>query len=144
QILKWPIGIPRLAKARKLAHRPEPAAVHGGIDSAGIRELTGSSEIGMGVPPLEVVRSIEARDLQAGQGGKPRLALVHPQTPLGVRLEGIACPSRLTVRIEPPAGLSPQPASLHVFAQERAGAKLRIAQVLVQHLADREDGIEPD
>src|SRR5271166_4698096 len=48
------------------------------------------------------------------------------------------------VVVEPSAGLAAVPAGLDVFHQQRAGAVFAIGQPLVQHLHDRQAGIEAD
>src|SRR5215468_6944712 len=53
-------------------------------------------------------------------------------------------PSSLLVDVEPAPGLLPQPARVHVLAQERTGAVLRISQPAVHHLRDEEHRVQPD
>ena len=43
------------AEAGVLAHRPEPAPVHRGMDAAGVREAPGSPQLGVGIPTVEII-----------------------------------------------------------------------------------------
>src|SRR5579885_3081396 len=46
--------------------------------------------------------------------------------------------------VEAAAGLSAEPAGLDIFHQQRTGPVFRIRESLVQHLHDREAGVEAD
>src|SRR6478752_4407895 len=54
-----------------------------------------------------------------------------------------SCPC-LAVLVEPAAGLAAEPSCLDVLAPQRAGPELRIAEAVVQHLEDRQAGVEAD
>src|SRR6185503_18075412 len=73
EVAEADVRLLRRPEAGELAHRPEPAAVHGGIDTAreGIR--AGPAEIAL-VVELDVVRRIERLVLDAGDG-REELAL---------------------------------------------------------------------
>ena len=58
------VGLLRVAEAGELADRPGAAAVAGGVEPAGERELAG---------PLAVVGAVRRLDLDAGQRGEVRL-----------------------------------------------------------------------
>ena len=68
------VGLPRRAEAGELAHGPEPAAVHGGVDAARERILTRITEIGFGVETVEAVGRVERVDGDAADGGGRLLA----------------------------------------------------------------------
>src|ERR1019366_4395916 len=48
----------------------------------------------------------------------------------------------LRIIVEPAAGLAAQPSGLDVFHQQRAGAVLAVRQPVIQHLHDRQAGIQ--
>ena len=68
------VGLPRRAEARKLAHRPEPAAVHGGMDAAREGVLTGVAEIGVVVEAVQALRRVERLDRDAADRRRRRFA----------------------------------------------------------------------
>ncbi len=78
------VGFEGGAEAGVLAHGPEAAAVHGGIDAAGKGEFSGIAEGGFGVPVGEIFFSVETIDvrpervanLSLRSGGAADLALV--------------------------------------------------------------------
>ena len=49
------------AEAGELAHGPEPAAIHGGMDAARERILAGIAEVGFGVEAVEAFGRVERR-----------------------------------------------------------------------------------
>ena len=69
------VGFDCGAKAGVLAHGPEAAAVHGGIDAASEGEFAGITENGFGIPVGEVFFGIEAIDGNAGGRGEFLFAL---------------------------------------------------------------------
>ncbi len=69
------VGFGGGAEAGVLAHGPEAAAVHGGIDAAGVGEFAGIAESNFGVPTGEIFFGVETIDGQAGEGGEFFLAL---------------------------------------------------------------------
>src|SRR5262249_61954486 len=67
------VGLPGGAEAGELAHGPEPAAVHGGVDAAGERVLAGVAEVGVRVEAVEAFRGGQRLDGgPAGRGGRRR------------------------------------------------------------------------
>src|SRR5207302_5790325 len=95
----------------ELAHRPEPASIHGRIDAAGVGELAGTSEIALRVPGLEVVRRIDTGDVKLGEGCEACLALVHRSLPptLTLPLKGGGMGGGVRVRGGTPGGFWGQP-----------------------------------
>src|SRR5438128_2568492 len=85
------------AEAGELAHRPEPAAIHRGVDAARERIDARVAELAL-VVELEAVRGVERLDLEPGDG-REELAL-----PFGSGLVELAPP--LACRVELPAILS--------------------------------------
>src|SRR5262245_19143012 len=79
----------------------------------------------------------EARTLDTEPRGKSRTP--QPPAPLARRHRLLAA-----IVVEAALGLAPQPARLDVFHQQRTGPVLGIGETLIQHLHDREAGIEPD
>src|SRR5439155_13335514 len=82
-------------EASELAHRPEPAAVHGRIDPARVGRLAGASEVGLRSPALQIIKGIDPRDRQAGQRGESWLTLFH-QSPSACHCEEHSRRSNLT------------------------------------------------
>src|SRR5206468_3035087 len=128
QILEAPVSVFRRPETGELAHCPEPTAVHGWIDAAGVGELAGPPEVRLRIPTLQVIRRIQTRNLKTGEGCEACLALVHRNLPPTLPLEGESKVGVSRIGVEPSAGLTAQPARLHVLAKERAGPELGIAQ----------------
>ncbi len=96
------VSLVRFLRGREagvLPHRPQPAAVHGGLDAASERELAGSAEIGGRIPAGEVIGRadrvhgpIVARLVRSPAGASPRRVrlLVLRQRQHRVRGRGIA------------------------------------------------------
>src|SRR5215468_304581 len=53
-------------------------------------------------------------------------------------------PSSPLVDVEATPGLLPQPAGVHVLAQQRARTVLGVAEAAVHHLGDEQNGVEAD
>ncbi len=70
QITKALIGVFGGAEAGELAHGPEAAAIHGGMNAAGVRRLARVAEIFLGRPIREIGGSVEALDRIVGDGGE--------------------------------------------------------------------------
>ncbi len=64
------VGIFGRAEARELPHRPKPAAVHGGMNSAGVRRLAREAEIVLGVPIRQIRFRVQAANRIPGNGGE--------------------------------------------------------------------------
>ena len=79
------VGLLDRAEARELAHRPQPPAVHRGVDAAGVGELARMAEVAVGVPALEVLLGVERLD------GLPRDGL-EERVPLGLLPVGLVLP----------------------------------------------------
>jgi hypothetical protein len=62
QELKALVRLRSAPKARELAHSPQPAAVHGGVDAARERILAGVAELGIGVEIVEAIGRVECFD----------------------------------------------------------------------------------
>ena len=75
QIAKAAIGILGRAEARELAHGPQPAAIHRGVNAARVRRLAGIAEIALGIPIREVGLGVEPPNRIARDGGEFRRAL---------------------------------------------------------------------
>ncbi len=69
------VGVLGGAEAGELAHGPHSAAMHGGVNAAGVGRLTGEAEVAGGVPVFEVGRGVEAANGVAGDGRELGLAL---------------------------------------------------------------------
>src|SRR5207302_1448149 len=65
------VGLARRAEAGELAHGPQPAAVHAGVDAARERVLAGVAEVVLGVEAetFKVVGGVEGGDGDAADGG---------------------------------------------------------------------------
>src|SRR6185503_19796778 len=63
-----------------------------------------------------------------------------------VRVPGSTCRnwSVPAIVVEAAASLFADPAGLHVFHEERAGAVFGVREAFVQNLHDRQAGVEPD
>ena len=68
------VGLPRRAEAGELAHGPQPAAVHGGVDAAREGILPGIAEVGFGIEVAEVFGRVQGVDGHAADGGGRLLA----------------------------------------------------------------------
>jgi hypothetical protein len=68
------VGLPRRAKAGKLPHRPQPAAIHRGVDAPRVGILAGETERGLVVEVLQAVGRVKRLDRRAadGRGGLHR------------------------------------------------------------------------
>ena len=75
QIAIAPVGVGGVAEAGVLAHRPQAAAVHAGLDAAGEGELAGIAQLALVVPVRQVVGTVQRLDLRAGARLEPLLAL---------------------------------------------------------------------
>src|ERR1700676_5558570 len=64
------VGFDSGAEAGVLAHGPEAAAVHGGIDAAGVREFAGVAESGVGIPVAEACFGVQAVWRKARERGE--------------------------------------------------------------------------
>src|SRR5690606_20593870 len=78
------VGLLRVGEAGVLAHGPEAAAVHGGLDAAGEGELAGVAQALVVVPLRQVLRTVERLYLVAGLRLKAWLALLEALRRLGV------------------------------------------------------------
>ena len=79
QCLEPSIGLLGGAEPGVLAHRPRPAAVHGGMRTTGERVLAGLTQAFLRVPSLEVVRPVADGDgVAAGGATILFVALRHP------------------------------------------------------------------
>ena len=77
------VGLSRGGEARVLAHGPRPARVHGRVDAAGERELTGLAEFPRRIESRRLPRAVYRLDWQPGL----RLASHEPRiSALGLRL----------------------------------------------------------
>ena len=56
------VGLFGGGEAGVLAHRPEPPAIHGRLDAAGVGILAGEAELLGGIPVGEILRRVERRD----------------------------------------------------------------------------------
>lgn len=70
QVMVAFVGIFRRAEAGKLAHRPELAPVHVGMNAAGIRKLARMADIAQCVDMGDVVGSVELLDRFSANGCK--------------------------------------------------------------------------
>src|SRR6266704_2090512 len=68
------VGFDGGAEAGVLAHGPEAAAVHGGIDAAGERKFAGITEGGFGIPVGEMFFVVQAIHGKARESGESLLA----------------------------------------------------------------------
>ena len=66
------VGFLGVAETRVLAHRPEAAAIHRGLDASGVRELAGKAELREIVPAVHVLGCVEGID-QLAVGGIERI-----------------------------------------------------------------------
>ena len=70
------VGLLSVGEAGVLAHRPEPAAVHGGLDAPGVRVLAGVAKLLVVVPLGEVFGAVERLELGPRGALEARLALL--------------------------------------------------------------------
>src|SRR5579864_7660022 len=75
QIAKARIRVFGCSETRELAHGPKLAAVHRGVDAAGVRRLPGKTEIALRVPPSKIGLCVEASDWIARDGSEVRVAI---------------------------------------------------------------------
>ena len=68
------VGFDGRAEAGILAHGPEAAAVHRGIDSARVRKFAGVAEAGFRIPAGEIFFGVKRIDGKAGKSGEFFLA----------------------------------------------------------------------
>src|SRR5438093_11904026 len=68
EVPESPVGLLRRRHPGVLAHGPKPAPVHRGVDAPGVRRLAGPAEITGRFEALEISRSIDGLDLDAGVG----------------------------------------------------------------------------
>ena len=66
---------PRPRRAGEHPHRPQPSPMAGGVDAAGEQRGARLPEVALRVPATQVVRCVEAVDLDPRLGREPRLAL---------------------------------------------------------------------
>src|SRR5262249_59916205 len=67
------VGLPGGAEAGELAHGPQAAAVHRGVDAAGEGVLSRVAEVGFGVEAVEAVGRVQGVDgYAADRGGRLR------------------------------------------------------------------------
>ena len=67
------VGLLGVAKARELAHRPKPVAVHAGVDAARVRILARQREIAREVEIGNVIRTVERlAAARRRSSGRPR------------------------------------------------------------------------
>ncbi len=66
QILITLVGFLRRPKPRKLSHRPQLAAVAGGVNAANVRELARVADLSVVVDPLHILRRIQPLDRPPG------------------------------------------------------------------------------
>ena len=83
QVTEPAVGLLGRREARVLAHRPEAAAVHRGLDAAGERVLAGSAEVAVLVEASRVGRGVEVSDDEARRSLESRLALGRSLERLG-------------------------------------------------------------
>src|SRR5262249_58972412 len=74
QELETLVGLPGRAEAGELPHGPQPAAVHGGVDAAGVRVLAGEAEFRVGVKAVEAFGGVQGVDGDPANGGGRLLA----------------------------------------------------------------------
>src|SRR5437762_5452168 len=75
QCLVARVGLLRRAEAGELPHRPELAAVAGGVNAARVRKLAGVRDVARVVDRLDVLSRVEALDRAAGDRRELRRAL---------------------------------------------------------------------
>ena len=75
EVAKALIGVFGRAEAGELAHRPQPSAMHGGMNAAGVGRLTGEAQVAVGVPAGEIGGSVKTPDRISGNCGEFGLAL---------------------------------------------------------------------
>ncbi len=84
QVAEARVRLLRGPEARELAHRPQPAPVHRGVDAPRVRVHAGPAQVAL-VVDLDVVRRVERL------GGKPRDRREQP-VPLGLPLVQLPAP----------------------------------------------------
>src|SRR5215469_7327939 len=70
-----PVGFDCRAKAGVLAHGPEAAAIHGGVDAAYVRKFARKTKSGFGIPRAKTLPRIERVKWQARERGEFPFAL---------------------------------------------------------------------
>src|SRR5580700_7718423 len=75
QVAKALVGVFRRAEAGKLPHRPEPAAIHGGMDAARVGRLAGKAQVAVGVPARKIGGRVQTPDRISGNRGEFGLPL---------------------------------------------------------------------
>src|SRR5580700_678222 len=75
QIAKALVGVFRGAEAGKLPHRPEPAAMHGGMNAARVGRLAGKAQVAAGIPARKISRCVQTPDRISGNRGELGLPL---------------------------------------------------------------------
>src|SRR5262249_42619122 len=68
------VGLAGGAETGELAHGPQAAAVHAGVDAAGKRELPGGAEVRVGVEAVEALRGVERVHGDGADRGRRLLA----------------------------------------------------------------------
>src|SRR5437867_12594006 len=68
EVPESPVGLLRRGHPGVLAHRPQPAPVHRGVDAPGVRRLAGPAEITRRFEALEISGPVDGLDLDAGVG----------------------------------------------------------------------------
>ena len=96
QVMVPPVGLLGGGVSRVLAHGPQPAPVHVGLDAAGVRVLAGVAQVLRVVVSWHILRGVDGLLLQARVGGEvlaPLGAALHhwvqgPRLPLVLALAG--------------------------------------------------------
>ncbi len=78
QVPKAPVGVFGGREPGVLAHRPEPAAIHRGLDASSERKLARPAEIRVFVQRANVRRRVQILNLETGRGEEATLALGRP------------------------------------------------------------------
>src|SRR5262245_35476536 len=98
QIAETRVGVFRRAEARKLAHRPEPCAVHRRMNPAGIRRNAGHTQIAFRIPAIQIRFRVEPANGMAGSGCEIVVAL---GAFCQCRLKGVLLPGEFFFRGSP-------------------------------------------